>query len=383
MNPQYKKEIIGELLNPDGPSPMNLFSDVGDFNGDGLPDVAVCGRDGEMAWLENKGDGNPWVKHFIDKVEAMECGGIAYDLTGNGFTDVIVGGDWRSDEICWWQNPGPEGSQWVKRLVFKAPVWKFHDITIGDITGDGSLALVFTNQIEHEGSTIRCIPLPADPTVSPWPDVSTIATGKSEGGWPEEGLSIGDIDGDGKNELVCGTWWYKYCNGNWVGHKYAQGYITTKVAIGDVDGDGMNEIILSEGDPCIFGKTQGGKLSWFKAGEDITVLWTEHVIEDFLFDPHSLQAGDLCGQGRCDIFIGEVGVSDGKGSFARRLPVLAVYENDGLGNFKKHVIDEGTGTHNALLADMRHTGGLDIVGKPLHGPEKWNVHIWFDQSSKQ
>ena len=28
------------------------------------------------------------------------------------------------------------------------------------------------------------------------------------------------------------------------------------------------------------------------------------------------------------------------------------------------------------IAGHGRTGVLDIVGKPLHGPEKWHVHVW-------
>ncbi len=42
-----------------------------------------------------------------------------------------------------------------------------------------------------------------------------------------------------------------------------------------------------------------------------------------------------------------------------------IYENDGRGIFTRHIIDEGTGTHEAILVDLRQTGHLDILGKPL------------------
>lgn len=77
---------------------------------------------------------------------------------------------------------------------------------------DGRRSLIFTNQHGPGGTTIFHIPLPDDPYITPWPGIEVIAAGVSEpnpfrqsGMQPEEGLALGDIDGDGKNELVCGT----------------------------------------------------------------------------------------------------------------------------------------------------------------------------------
>ena len=390
--PEYTKTVVGQVINDTPPGPMNTFSTVGDVNGNGLPDILVCGRNGRMVWLENVGEGREWPQHLIDEIDRMECGGVLYDLTGNGYLDVINGGDSRRDEIYWWENPGAPGEKWKRRSIAKTWHTQFHDTIIGDVTNEGRMSLVFTNQQAPGGTTIYRVPLPKDPTVTPWPELQVVASARcvpnphnpfrSDGMQPEEGLAIGDVDGDGKNELVCGTHWYRYTGkqgSEWEGHKFAAGYISTKVAIGDVDGDGRNEILLSEGDPCVYGKTQGGKVSWFKPGADITDLWEEHVIEDFLLDAHSLQLGDICGNGRVDVLVGEVGMADRETDlYAVRLPRVMVYENDGHGNFSRHVIDEGTGTHEALLVDMRGVGALDIVGKPLHGPEKWRVHVWYN-----
>lgn len=377
--PVFIKKSIGELINPNN---INTFSNVGDINNDGLPDIVISGRNGKMVWFENKGKDCEWDMHLIDEVENMECGGSLYDLTGNGYLDIINGGDWRSDEIWWWENPGNADRKWKKRLIAKTSHTQFHDTIIGDITGDGTISLIFNNQHATNGTNIYRIPLPEDPFLSPWQNIELIATGKTElniyrkeGVQPEEGLAIGDIDGDGKNELVCGTHWYKYYNGKWLCHKFATGYITTKVAIGDIDEDGTNEIILSEGDPCVYGKTQGGKLSWFKPKDTITNIWDEHILEDFLLDAHSLQLGNICGNGNLDIFVGEVGMASKRDT---NPPRLIVFENDGKANFTRYIIDEGTGIHDALLVDMRNKGVLDIVGKPLHGPEMYKVLVWYN-----
>jgi hypothetical protein len=380
--PQFTKKAIGQLVNDK--AAFNTFSAVGDINGNGRPDVVLCGRIGNLAWFENPGNDGEWKRHLIDDTERIECGGQVYDITGNGLGDIIVGGDGQINEVFWWENAGKPDTFWKKRIVAHTQNTQFHDTIIGDVTGDGVVSVVFTNQ--RNGTTLYRIPIPKDATEEPWPDIDIVAEKlrvpspmPDRDFQPEEGLAIGDIDGDGKSEIVCGTRWCKYINGNWAVYTFAPPeYLSTKCQVADIDNDGKLEIILSEGDPCIYGKPQGGKAAWFKAGDDITQPWTEHVLEDNLLDAHSLGVGDICKNGNMDIMVGEIGVGDYKGGYKSRAPRILVFENDGKGNFTRHVIDEGTGIHDAVLADMRGAGVLDIVGKPLHGPERWNVHVYFN-----
>jgi hypothetical protein len=382
--PVFVKKVVGEVENPSGAGAMNTLIAVGDLNADGRPDIVISGRNGLMVWLENRGAGKPWLRHPIDEVSNQECGGCLWDLTGSGRLDLINGSDYRSVDISWWENPGKPGARWSRRVIANTGISQFHDTIIGDVTGDGALSLVFTNQHGKNGTWVFRVPLPEDPRQSPWPGLEVVADGRTEanpgasgGRQPEEGLAIGDVDGDGRNELVAGTHWYKYVRGKWEGHKFASGYITTKIEVADVNGDGRNEILLAEGDPCVYGKTQGGRAGWFAPGEDITAMWSEHVLEEGLLDAHSLRVGDLCGNGRPDILVGEVGLADPKTDrYVRRPPRMLVFENDGGGNFRRHLIDEGTGCHDAFLADTRGGGVLDIVTKPLHGAEKWRIHVY-------
>jgi len=380
MKLNYAKQTIATIQNDTGRTQMNTFLAAGDLNNDGKMELVVSGWNGRMVWLESIAE-CAWAEHLIDdEIKDVECGGCLYDLTGNGRLDVICGST-NGGQVWWWENPGPGQAVWKKRTIINTGTGFFHDTAIGEI--NGQMALVMTNQVRPDGTTTYWVPLPADPTVSPWQGVQVIAEGKSEGletpdgqiskQQPEEGLAIGDIDSDGLNEVVVGNHWYRWEDGAWQGHKFAEGYITNKVAIGDVDGDGRNEIVLAEGDPMIYGKIQGGRLGWFKPGADINALWKEHTLEDGLMDAHTLQLVDLNGDGRLDILTAEIGWANEQRGYKRREPWNLVYENQGGGRFARHIIDQGTGNHEGLAADLCGDGRLDIVCKPLHGPDRWHI----------
>lgn len=371
--PKFIRKQIGELENTVGSSAMNTLFNVADVNQDGRLDIFTSGRNGRMAWFENRGDGQAWERHIIAPVEKQECGGLAYDLTGNGWLDIINGGEWNSDELCWWENPGTAGSEWTHHLIAKTGFGQFHDELIGDVTGNGVRSLVFWNQ---RAGALSVVPIPADPRISPWSPITQIASEMREKGQPEEGLAIVDLDGDGQNEIVAGTHWYKFHNGEWQKYKYAEDYITTVIAVGDVDGDGSPEIVISEGDACIYGYPEGGKLGiWKPKAGKIHELWEEHRLDENLLDPHSLLLAPLCGTDRLDILVGEIGKRD---TLEQEPPRILLYENQG-GNFTTHVIDQGTGVHHARLADFRGVGLLDIASRPLHGADKWKIFVWENQ----
>ncbi|GEM_PF-6627666 len=60
---------------------------------------------------------------------------------------------------------------------------------------------------------------------------------------------------------------------------------------------------------------------------------------------------------------------------------LIIYLNDGEGCFKEYVVvDEGTGTHEAKVADIGKTGKPSIVGKPFkpkNSSRPLGKHEWF------
>jgi hypothetical protein len=350
---------------------MNTLFTIGGVDGDGIPDLVVGGRDGRMVWIQNTGESLPWPVHLVDEVQASECGGFLWRHSLLPGPHLINGGDWRGKSIHWWENPGLPGEPWTKRTVLSTAFGQFHDLMMGDVTGTGDSHLIFTNQ-QQGGMGI--VPVPDEPTQEPWPGVRMLAEGMKEDGIAEEGLALMDVNGDGVQEIVFGTHWYSAVTGE--RHRICGGYVTTVLAVADIDGDGKHELLVSEGDPVIFGRTQGARFSWFKPRHDPTEQWEEHQVAEGLLDAHTLQTGEFCGSDLPDLVVGEIG--DAK-RLAEAPPRLLLYENLGAGQFQEHVIDVGTGTHRGRLADFRGTGRLDFASRPLHGPEKWDVFVWFNE----
>lgn len=385
--PVFSKKIIGELVNDLPVSPMNTFCTVADFNRDGFPDFVTCGRYGRMAWFENPGvERGDWTMHLVDACDNIECGGFARDLTGNGWPDIVNGSDGGSDILWWWENPGRAEGPWKRRMICRTGHNQLHDTAYGPVKNDAQDYIVFTNQ--GGGTTLYCIPIPQDPRVSPWPGLEVIGCGLNlpnpglkAGIQPDEGIALGDVDNDGNIEIVCGLSWFKYNGGEWHKHRFTdQIYITNKLLVADIDYDGKNEIVASEGDAWTYGHKEGGKLAIFNSGDDPMQLWHERILETGQLDAHTIRLADLCGNGRLDLLVGEIGGVADTEDYVVRPPRLLVYENDGQGNFlTRHIVDEGTGTHEACLVDLLNRGMLDIVGKPLHGPEKWKIHAWYNK----
>jgi hypothetical protein len=380
---KFVKKTVGTHNNAEH-TWMNTMVTVGDINGDGLPDIAIAGGSGKLAWFENPGarDGG-WKDHPIAMVDKVECGGSVYDITGNGRGDLIIGSGGGRDILYWYENKG--AAEWVAHQIAQTGRNQFHDTLVARTARDSKPALYFTNQ--GGGTAIYRVEIPANPHQFPWPGIEKITEGKyldnpdnpwgSSGIQPEEGLAVGDVDNDGEIELVCGTHWYKYTAAGWQCYKFGTDFISTKVAVADINGDGKNEIILTEGDACCYGK-KSARMAWYSPGADIHAPWQEHLLFDDLLDPHTLRVGDIAGNGHADILVGELGkLVKGTDEWDVRKPQIFVLKNDGAGTFEKVLVDEGTSIHDGFLVDVDGDGKLDIVGRPLFGHEKWNMQVYY------
>lgn len=368
--PKFRRHIIHR-----GQPSERTSCVVGDFNGDGVDEIIIAARAPitEAYWLGRGPDGN-WQRHLIDDTFARaEAGGCLWPIAGSGRLDLVLAGDYKGNEVHWWECPPDPTQPWQRRTICRMLVNQSHDQMIADIDGDGRAELYFWNQ---PLSALFCVPVPDDPRVEPWPGLHVVA-----GGMREEGLSVADVDGDGKLELIAGLSWYRPLGGRqWERHEFARGYVSPRSAVADFDGDGRPEIAISEGDASL-NKRQYGRVAVFKAGRDPADLWEEHRLHDRLLDPHSLIAADFDGDGRPDLFVGELGDPLGHDSHP---PAMRIYQNLGGGRFQEHIIDQGVGTHEAKLITL--DGRPGIAGKPFRVLRNPNrdlevdcVHLWLPE----
>lgn len=352
-----------------------------DLTGNGLPDVIVTGMgaspsvslagkeinlctlpgfdralaalETNIFWYENPG----WERHELSQESGMHLavGSALHDVDGDGRVDLLVGQGYGHSDLYWYRQPRDPREPWTRHFISNG-FQKYHDLTVADVDSDGDPELVGLSQ---EAAAVFYYDIPADPTVEPWPaDNCTVVDDETSA----EGLYVGDIDGDGRNELLAGTAIYRYDGETWSREQFATGWDDVRLAVADIDGDDELEIVLSEGDSPTYG-THPGRVAWFDPPD-----WDPTVLADDLFCPHSLEVADFTDDGHLDIFVGEMGLGEND------RPTHYLFENRGDGTFEKHTLGGHPPTHEAKAADFTGNGRVDVVGKS-YTPDH-HVDIW-------
>jgi FG-GAP-like repeat/FG-GAP repeat len=296
--------------------PADIFSSpaIGDIDGDGIPDIVVgygstieqaatgtsaggvraYHRDGSLLWARVSGDFDS--NGQSDPVMSTPAIG---DVDGDGLVEVA----WGSLDAHVYLVRGADGvdkpgwPRFVRDTVFSSPA-------LADLAGDGKLEVIIGADAHAEGPPYNtpdggCLhALKYDDTEFP--------------GFPQcidqviiSSPAVGDINGDGKPEIVVGTGLYYpsrahklyafACSGaaapGWP--VSTDGQVTTAPALADLDGDGTLDVVATDDNTSpsttfhVYAFKGNGTLLWKTVPKDFfgnTLSAGHPVVADILGD---------------------------------------------------------------------------------------------------
>ena len=354
--PDFEYHLIAHIGNKMGQSSLM------DVDKDGDLDWITGCNSGTIWWFEYKAP-DEWVRHIIGQDALTDVGGTAFDVDGDGWIDQVSGG-------TWYRNTGdPHQQEFVRYL--NGVIEKSHDNVAADIDGDGRLDVVAMS----DRSALYWYKIPADPTKQ-WQGHKI---GPSVHGAIDP-AGVGDIDGDGDNDVVRTNIWFENADGKgikWIEHNNidfgqpeARYPLMTKSWIVDLDKDGDNDVVQAEGD-CI-----SGRVAWQENADGKGGLWIRHIIAGKAGqDYHSLAVADFDNDGDQDVF-------SGGGPLTSKPPhKWFIWENvDGKASeWIQHEMLSGKRCHEAKAADVDGDGDIDICSKPWNGDE----HVYLRNMLKE
>jgi len=263
---------------------------IGDFNGDGHPDLAVTNEgSGTVSVLLGKGDGT-FGAQTTYAVGSLPDGVVIGDFNGDGHPDLAVANYGSNTvSVLLGKGDGTFGAQTAYDVVGLP-----NGVAIGDFNGDGHPDLAVTNA---SSTTVYVLLGKGDGTFgAPTP----YAVGSNP-----EGVAIGDFNADGHPDLAVtneGSGTVSVLLGKGDGTfgaqtTYAVGANPFRVAIGDFNGDGHPDLAVVN---STYGSVSGTVSVLLGKGDGTFGAQTTYPVGNY---PQDVAIGDFNGDGHPDLAV--------------------------------------------------------------------------------
>lgn len=352
-NVLFKKTQLDDKFRSEGVA-------VGDFNHDGQMDISA----GSVYYAAPD-----WTMHAVWE-QPTEYDPHAYsnsfmnwadDLNGDGWTDLLIV-DFPGKETWWFENPQGSAGPWKRHMI--APVTNNESPTYLDVDGDGRRELIMgvaPDPADFDGPDRRmAILTPAEDPMQPWIIRPISAKAAASTTRFSHGLGIGDVDGDGRQDVVVPEGWWESptdaTQAEWPFHAAPFGPICAHMHVFDYDGDGDNDVLSSSAH-------QVG-IWWY---ERTAAGWRQHEIDTSFSQTHALCLADINGDGLPDFVTGKRWWAHGPtGDPGSDQPAVMYWfeltRENGTAKWIPHVFDENSGIGTQFeVADVNGDGLLDAV----------------------
>ena len=361
-----------------------------DFNHDGVLDIAsgpyiYLGPDYRERRIYREGrEYNPATEYAPDMVN------YAADFTGDGWPDIL---STEMRAMALYVNPKGESRRWDRHMVL--PDITTEIVVMRDIDGDGKPEIIYGTNSGYCWSK----PDPADPTAV-WP-CHHISNGRTN----IHGLGVGDVNGDGRLDLVTPAGWYEQpasgaATENWTYHEEDFGINGEpgvlpgggEMGVYDVNGDGLPDIVTSLaahewGLAWFEQKKEGGKETWVRH-EFMKDYSTQNAGGVTFSEPHATAFADIDGDGIPDFIVGKSmwhHLENYNGPDPYGPPVVVVYRTvrnpkaPGGAEFVPEIVNNHSGVGSKIeIADLNKDGAKEIITASGNGvfifwgkPGKW------------
>jgi len=362
---------------------------VGDFNGDGKLDLAVTqcpnGTDcanGSVGVMLGKGDGTfqAVVEYQVGRVPGPVAVG---DFNGDGKPDLLVAEC--NDSAC--------SSGFVDVLVgngdgtFQAAVQSsgggVDSVATGDFNSDGKLDLVVTQcgvPISYMGFPGQCVPGSLGVLLGNGDGTFQAEVSYGNGNFGTNGpvaVSVGDVNGDGKLDFVeadevqgtasvflgDGTGNFRFAGSYGIGGTAALSTFEfnspVSMLLADLDRDGRLDLVTTNYWDSTVNVAFGDGSGAFQTYRDYGVV----LVDQFLTGPLGVQTGDFNGDGKLDLAVPDCLMYDNFGEPICTQGGVHLLLGNGDGTFKTP-LDSAAGTNNPVsitVGDFDGDGRLDVA----------------------